>query len=96
MLAENRENATRNVSWAFADVVEGGWIERECKISSLGIGHTKFLVVTEGSSDAKIIKHTLNLLRPDIADFFYFIDMTWRKDIHLLVQEIYIFSVRGW
>ena len=34
-----------------------------------------FLIVTEGSSDAKIIQHAFNLLKPHIADFFDFVDM---------------------
>ena len=75
LLAENSDIATRDVSWGFADVVEGGWVERESIISNLGTIHRKFLVVTEGSSDAKVIHHALGLLKPDVADFFYFVDM---------------------
>ena len=75
LLAENSDIATRDVSWGFADVVEGGWVERKSIISNLGTIHQKFLVVTEGSSDAKVIHHALVLLKPDVADFFYFVDM---------------------
>jgi hypothetical protein len=35
----------------------------------------RFLIVTEGSSDAKILAHALKLLRPEIEDFFRFVDM---------------------
>jgi hypothetical protein len=35
----------------------------------------RFLIITEGTSDAAIIKHALNLLRGHIADFFTFVDM---------------------
>ena len=35
----------------------------------------RFLIVTEGSSDGKILFHAIRLLRPEIADFFYFVDM---------------------
>jgi hypothetical protein len=35
----------------------------------------KILVVTEGSSDSYILGRAITILRPDIADFFYFIDM---------------------
>jgi len=35
----------------------------------------KILIVTEGSSDSFIIKHSINSLYPDIADFFEFVDM---------------------
>ena len=75
LLAENPNTATCDVSWGFADVVEGGWVERESIINNLGTTHPKFLIITEGSSDAKVIHHALNLLRPEVADFFYFVDM---------------------
>lgn len=74
LLAENPDTATRDVSWAFADVVENGWVHRERIVGDLGQVR-KFLVVTEGSSDSKVIEHALNVLRPDIADFFHFVDM---------------------
>jgi len=42
----------------------------------IGVEETdKFLIVTEGSSDTYIIKKALEILRPDILDFFSFIDM---------------------
>ena len=34
------------------------------------------MIATEGSSDAHILKHAFSLLRPKIADFFRFIDMS--------------------
>ena len=74
LLAENPANLTRNVTWHFADVIAGGWVERDTVMRSLGAAR-KFLIVTEGSSDAKIFSHALEILRPDIADFFYFVDM---------------------
>ena len=74
LLAENPKIATRNVSWAFADVVENGWVHRDRIVSDLG-QVSRFLVVTEGSSDSKVLKHALNILRPEVADFFYFVDM---------------------
>ncbi len=35
----------------------------------------RFLIVTEGSSDARIISHALVLLKPHLADFFDFVDI---------------------
>ena len=75
LLAENADTATRDVSWAFTGVVESEWVERESIINNLRTTNCKFLIVTEGSSDAKVIQHALNLLRPEVADFFYFVDM---------------------
>ena len=36
---------------------------------------SRFLIVTEGSSDAKIIKRAFDILRPHVADFFDYVDM---------------------
>jgi hypothetical protein len=62
------------VTWQFADVEEGGWADRRVFVRTLDQSN-RFLIVTEGSSDAKILKHALKLLRPHIADFFDFVDM---------------------
>ena len=74
LLAENPETATRDISWVFADVVETGWVNRDHVVADLGKVQ-RFLVVTEGSSDSKVIEHAFKMLRPDVADFFHFVDM---------------------
>lgn len=74
LLAENAENLELPVIWPFGDLVESGWADREDFMGKLD-SQQKFLVVTEGSSDSKIIHHALHLLRSDYADFFTFIDM---------------------
>jgi HEPN superfamily Toprim-like protein len=74
MLAENEKNADRLVQWRYADVVEGGWVNRDEVVTPLP-DSSRILVVTEGSSDSFIIERAMALLRPDIADFFYFVDM---------------------
>ncbi|MCY4515122.1 MAG: HEPN/Toprim-associated domain-containing protein [Candidatus Tectomicrobia bacterium] len=62
------------VNWQFADLEEEDWAQRDDFIKPVD-QKDRFLIVTEGSSDAKIIKHALNLLKPHIADFFDFVDM---------------------
>lgn len=62
------------VNWQFADVEDGGWAQRDEFVGPVH-QYNRFLIVTEGSSDAKIIRHALNLLKPHIADFFDFVDM---------------------
>ena len=74
LLGQNSKNLDQPVTWQFADVIESGWADRAEIFESLGRVR-RFLIVTEGSSDARIIKHGLRLLRPDIADFFTFVDM---------------------
>jgi hypothetical protein len=56
------------------DVEEGGWAKRSDFVKPLDQSK-RFLIVTEGSSDAAIIKHALGILKPHIADFFDFVDM---------------------
>lgn len=44
----------------------------------LGPGLTpyqKYLIVTEGSTDGQVIKKAIDILKPNVADFFEFIDM---------------------
>ncbi|WP_394269736.1 HEPN/Toprim-associated domain-containing protein [Qipengyuania sp.] len=74
LLGLNPRNLDEPVTWQFADVIEGGWVNREGIFGSLGRVR-RFLIVTEGSSDARIIGQGFRLLRPDVADFFSFVDM---------------------
>lgn len=75
LLAENPDNLSEDVIWYFADVVEGGWISEEELYEGLD-DSDRYLIVTEGSSDTKILKKSLHLLLKDLADFFDFIDMS--------------------
>jgi hypothetical protein len=74
LLALNPKAHDLPVTWQFADVEEGGWADRRMFVRALDQS-SRFLVVTEGSSDAKIIQHAFKLLKPHIADFFDFVDM---------------------
>lgn len=74
LLAENPSCDSLDVYWGFADVIEGGWARKEDFVQQLP-DEKKILIVTEGSSDAFIIKKTITELYPDISDFFTFIDM---------------------
>ena len=73
VLAERRENLDLMVVWDFMDVVESGYFER--KDFTVGAGGQGYLLVTEGTSDTNIIRHAFKILRPEIADFFQFVDM---------------------
>ncbi|WP_256079102.1 HEPN/Toprim-associated domain-containing protein [Massilia sp. YIM B04103] len=74
VLAENPANLELPVVWFFNDVVQGGWTER-ANIQHGITEHAEYLLVTEGSSDAKILRRAFDVLRPDISDFFRFVDM---------------------
>lgn len=74
ILAENVENLDANVIWEYGPLVESGWA-KEGEFVSCARRNQTFMVVTEGSSDAHILKHALTLIRPEIVDFFRFIDV---------------------
>lgn len=74
LLAENPANLDLDVAWDFGPLVDAGWAERE-EFQPGPTPDQRFLIVTEGSSDAKILQKALQLLRPHIADFFRFVDM---------------------
>jgi hypothetical protein len=74
LLAQNASASNLPVNWQFADVEHGGWAHREQFVKTLDQAN-RFLIVTEGSSDAAIIKHAFELLKPHLSDFFDFVDM---------------------
>ncbi|MDP9762482.1 MULTISPECIES: HEPN/Toprim-associated domain-containing protein [Agrobacterium] len=74
LLADNPTARDLPVTWQFSDVLEGGWVSRDVILTPVAQGR-RFLLVTEGSSDVQVIKHALHLLRPDLSDFFDFVDM---------------------
>ena len=61
------------VVWQYGPMVESGWVAEESYASG-ATREERVLIVTEGSTDSRILSHALELLRPDIADFFRFID----------------------
>lgn len=75
LLAEAEANEDAPVVWQYGPLLQAGWAtEREF------VPHARrtetFLIATEGSSDVHILKHALALLRPGVADFFRFIDVS--------------------
>ncbi|ALE00374.1 MULTISPECIES: HEPN/Toprim-associated domain-containing protein [Pseudomonas syringae group] len=73
--AECEENLDSEVLWNWGPVVEEGYAEEADFQPGAGRKHA-FLIATEGSSDVHIIKHALHLLKPEIEDFFRFIDVS--------------------
>jgi hypothetical protein len=73
IFAQDPRNADAEVIWQFGNIVTAGWVEREAFVAGADRDQT-ILVATEGASDARILRRALELLRPDVADFFRFID----------------------
>lgn len=73
VFALNPENIDAEVVWEFGPIVSAGWVCRSMFKAGTGRQQT-ILVATEGASDARIIRCALDVFRPDVSDFFRFID----------------------
>jgi len=73
----NPANADAEVIWQFGPIVNAGWAERD-NFRPNARRSQSILIATEGASDARIISRALELLRPDVRDFFRFIDVDER------------------
>lgn len=67
-------NQDTEVVWQYGPIVEAGWVPLD--LFQPGIRRKEaLLIATEGTSDARILRRAVDVLRPDIADFFRFIDV---------------------
>lgn len=74
-LCESNNNA--EVIWQYGPLVAAGWANISAFKSGTNRSQT-ILVATEGTTDSRILKHALAILRPDISDFFKFVDVDER------------------
>lgn len=74
LLAENPAARELPVTWHFKDHEESGWAKYSDYVRTLAADN-RFLIVTEGSSDALIVRRAFELLMPHVADFFHYVDM---------------------
>lgn len=74
LLAENPANLDCPVTWDYGPLVSGGYA-REEEFAINRRDRDCFLIVTEGGSDAVILRRAIELLRPQVRDFFRYIDM---------------------
>lgn len=75
VLAENEPNFNVDVIWNYGPIVENGYASEDDFVPGAR-REQAFLIATEGSSDVHIIKHAFALLKPEIQDFFRFIDVS--------------------
>jgi hypothetical protein len=93
LLAQNPANLDIPLVWNFDDIIQGGWAIEE-EFDTEAQPKNRYLIVTEGNSDSLVIRKAFELLRPDIDDFFYFIDMeenypfTGVGNLHNFVQGL--------
>jgi HEPN/Toprim N-terminal domain 1 len=74
ILAQNPANLVLMVVWDYFAHMNNGWSKPNEFRPQLK-PEERFLLVTEGSSDSKVIRKAFDMLRPAVSDFFYFIDM---------------------
>lgn len=77
VFALNAANDEVEVTWEFGPIVHAGWVQREA-FQPGARQRQKVLIATEGASDARIIRRSLDVLRSDVADFFNFVDVDER------------------
>ncbi|MEZ8904790.1 MULTISPECIES: HEPN/Toprim-associated domain-containing protein [Vibrio] len=77
VFALNEENSKVEVTWEFGPIVHAGWVQRD-EFKGGVLQKQKILIATEGTSDARIIRRALDVLRPDVTDFFNFVDVDER------------------
>ncbi|BBI33804.1 HEPN/Toprim-associated domain-containing protein [Cohnella abietis] len=66
----------------FSSLVDGGWCsenDRICEetlveLADSYIRNERIILLTEGSSDISIIKRSMNILNPEVVDFYSFMD----------------------
>jgi hypothetical protein len=74
IFAQDSRNADTEVIWAFGPIVHAGWVQREA-FQPGAHKRERILMATEGASDARIIRRAIDILRPEVADFFNFVDV---------------------
>lgn len=77
LLAECPPNLELDVVWQYGPLVHAGWAEVDEFNPSARRAQT-VLIATEGTSDIHVLTHAITLLRPEVADFFRFIDVSER------------------
>lgn len=73
VLATRPENHDLLLTWDFTDVVKAGYFDAD--EFTVGLDkRSRILLITEGESDRRVLKHALEILRPGIEDVFTFVD----------------------
>jgi hypothetical protein len=74
LLAENPRNQSYDVIWEIGDTINSGWV-RWKDVRPKVTDNQSILVVTEGTTDTKIINRAMDVLYPHVSDIFRYIDM---------------------
>lgn len=77
LLAEVPENCPQDLTWLYGPLAENGWAQASDFVPEARRTE-KYLIATEGTSDIHILKRAIDILRPELSDFFRFIDVSER------------------
>lgn len=77
LLAEVPENCPEDLTWLYGPLAENGWAKTSDFVPEARRTE-KYLIATEGTSDIHILKRAIDILRPELSDFFRFIDASDR------------------
>ncbi|HEX8553193.1 MAG TPA: HEPN/Toprim-associated domain-containing protein, partial [Sphingomonas sp.] len=77
VIGQSEANADAEIRWLFGPLCASGW-ENEASFVPGARREQTLLIATEGTTDARIVKRALEVLQPDVADFFRFIDVDER------------------
>jgi hypothetical protein len=77
LLAETPSNLDLDVVWQYGPLVDAGWADVAEFVPCARRAQT-VLIATEGTSDVHILSRAIELLRPEVTDFFRFIDVSER------------------
>jgi len=74
LLAENPKNHDLDVIWRIGDVIDSGWVKWS-DVKPRVADNKCIWIVTEGSSDTKILERSIEIIKPHVKDIFKYIDM---------------------
>ncbi len=74
LFGQFEKNTHLPVIWDYFEHQQNGWSKADDFVPRLKVSDC-FTIVTEGSSDSKILKKAFTFLQPAVSDFFTFIDM---------------------
>lgn len=77
LLAEVPANHIQDLTWLYGPLAENGWAQATDFVPEARRTE-KYLIATEGTSDIYILKRAIEILRPELSDFFRFIDVSER------------------
>jgi hypothetical protein len=74
LFIKNSTFMSEDVVWEYYDIYINGWIKHDVIIKD-DDNYSSCIIITEGSSDTKILKAAFEWIYPDLLKFFDFIDM---------------------